>query len=200
MFTGIVGGTGRVLLAGAGRLGVEHSGVAGRLAIGGSVAVNGCCLTAVELEDGSFYAEMVPETLSRTNLGRLKEGDLVNLELPVAANQGLDGHLVQGHVDATAAVRIVREQDLGREVTIELPDPLAAFVAEKGSIAVDGISLTVARVDDGAHSFTVALIPHTLEHTVAGLYRPGAIVNLEVDVVARYVQRLLNAQTGKAQN
>lgn len=200
MFTGIVSGKGCVLVAGGGRLGVEHAGVARQLAIGGSVAVNGCCLTAVELEEDYFYAEVVPETLSRTNLGRLKEGDLVNLELPLKLDQGLDGHLVQGHVDATAAVGAVVEKDLGREVTIELPGPLAALVAEKGSIAVDGTSLTVASVEAGGLSFTVALVPHTIQHTVAGLYRPGAIVNLEVDVVARYVERLLNAQTGKAQN
>lgn len=200
MFTGIVSGTGRVLFSQDGRLTVDEADITKQLAVGGSVAVNGCCLTAVAMNAKSFSAEMVPETLRRTNLGRLKVGDLVNLELPLRADQGLDGHLVQGHVDATASVRAVADKEKGKEIEIELRPDLAQFVAEKGSIAVDGTSLTIARVSDRDHSFTVALIPHTLEHTVAGLYRPGAIVNIEVDLVARYVQRLLNAQTGKAQN
>ena len=118
----------------------------------------------------------------------------MNLELPLTVQAGLDGHLVQGHVDATATVREVREVELGREVKIGLPRELAPYVAEKGSIAVDGTSLTVSAVDDAGPTFTVALIPHTLERTVAGGYVAGTLVNVEVDVVARYVERLL-AQT-----
>lgn len=195
MFTGIVGGVGRVVEAGGGRLWVEHPPTAERSAVGGSVAVNGVCLTVVEVEGGSFRAEVVPETLRRSNLGTLAAGDSVNLELPVRPDGLLDGHLVQGHVDATAAVREVRTTTLGLEIEIELPRELAAYVAEKGSIAVDGTSLTVAGVDDERGCFTIALIPHTLESTVAGGYRKGSLVNLEVDVVARYLERLVRSRT-----
>ena len=195
MFTGIVSGVGRVIEAGGGRLWVEHAPTAERSAVGGSVAVNGVCLTVVELEGGSFRAEVVPETLRRSNLGALAAGDSVNLELPVRPDGLLDGHLVQGHVDATAAVREVRAAVLGREIEIELPREVAAYVAEKGSIAVDGTSLTVAGVDDERGSFSIALIPHTLETTVAGGYREGSLVNLEVDVVARYLERLVRSRT-----
>jgi riboflavin synthase len=138
---------------------------------------------------------VVPETLRRSNLGALKPGDRVNLELPVSPEGLLDGHLVQGHVDATAAVVSIRRVQLGREVEIDLPEEVARYVAEKGSIAIDGASLTVARVDDGKASFTVALIPHTLENTVAGSYTEGTRVNLEVDVIARYLERLVRDRT-----
>jgi riboflavin synthase len=173
-----------------GRLGVEHDETARSLNVGGSIAVNGCCLTVTEIEGGAFFADVVPETLRRTNLGALKKGDLVNLELPLKLDQGLDGHLVQGHVDARAQVLSTNEVATGREVTFELPPDLAAYVHEKGSITVDGVSLTVAAVN--GNSFRVALIPHTLEQTVAQLYAPGTLVNLEADVVARYVHRLVN--------
>lgn len=192
VFTGIVGGLGRVAEVGAGRLGVQHAAIAGHLGRGASVAVNGVCLTVTGIAADTFFADVVPETLARTNLGRLAPGETVNVELPLAASQRLDGHLVQGHVDTTASVRSVREVALGRELEIELPPALAPFVAEKGSIAVDGVSLTVAAVDDSAGTFSVALIPHTLALTVAGGYEPGSPVNLEVDVVARYVDRLMN--------
>jgi riboflavin synthase len=195
MFTGIVRGLGRVVEAGGGRLWIEHPPTAERTKIGGSVAVNGVCLTVVELEGGSFRAEVVPETLRRSNLGALNAGDQVNLELPVSPDGLLDGHLVQGHVDVTAVVKQVRQVKLGREIEIELPKGVAAYVAEKGSIAVDGASLTVAQVDDNEPSFTIALIPHTLEETVAGSYQKGTRVNLEVDVVARYVERLVRSRT-----
>jgi riboflavin synthase len=139
-----------------------------------------------------FLADVVPETLRRTNLGALRVGTEVNLELPLSATSLLDGHLVQGHVDAAAAVRTVEPASSGREVTIELPAALSRFVAVKGSIAVDGVSLTVAQVDKPAGTFRVALIPHTLEMTIAGGYKRGSIVNLEADVVARYVARNLH--------
>jgi riboflavin synthase len=155
--------------------------------------VNGACLTVVRKRGPVFYADVVPETLRRTNLGRLSTGQEVNLELPLAATAAatLDGHLVQGHIDATAAVMAVREAKLGKEVTIELPTTLSRFVAMKGSIAVDGISLTVADVDHPPGTFSVALIPFTLQHTIAGDYRKGSVVNLEADVIARYVARNL---------
>jgi len=138
-----------------------------------------------------FYMDVVPETLRRTNLGALKKGQEVNLELPVTAAATLDGHLVQGHVDATATVKRVDKVASGREVTIELPTALSRFVAAKGSIAVDGVSLTVAAVDQPPGTFKVALIPHTLEMTIANDYKPGSMVNLEADIVARYVARNL---------
>jgi riboflavin synthase len=138
-----------------------------------------------------FSADVVPETLRRTNLGALSPGDEVNLELPLSAASLLDGHLVQGHVDATAMVRRVDRAKSGREVSIELPASLSKFLAIKGSVAVDGVSLTVAAVDKPPGTFRVALIPHTLEVTIAGDYKPGSVVNLEADVVARYVNRSL---------
>ena len=192
MFTGIVAEVGHVVEGRPGRLGIEARGLVSRLAIGGSIAVNGCCLTATVVEGDVFFADVVPETLRRTNLGQLGAGDGVNLELPMTASAMLDGHLVQGHVDSTAEVVAMVEATAGAEVSFELPSSMARYVAEKGSVAVDGTSLTVARVRDGAGIFEVALIPHTLEHTIAGGYHPGRRVNLEVDVIARYTERLLD--------
>ena len=191
MFTGIVSATAKVVRADAHRLGIDHAGIARALKLGGSVAVNGCCLTVVKKTGPVFLMDVVPETLRRTNLGALKVGSEVNLELAVAANGLLEGHIVQGHVDATARVRSVQKVALGKELTIELPTSLSRFVAAKGSIAVDGVSLTVAAVDSPQGTFRVALIPHTLEATIAHDYRSGTQVNLEVDVLARYVQRNL---------
>jgi riboflavin synthase alpha subunit len=191
MFTGIVSGRGRVVEVRPGHLGVAAA-VASQLSVGGSIAVNGVCLTVTGLEGDVFFAEMVPETLRRTNLGLLQPGDEVNLEPPLRLDQGLDGHVVQGHVDGVGTLIARKEVELGEEVRIELPADLAPLVAEKGSIAVDGVSLTVAAVDDA--SFTVALIPHTLGVTTASSYRPGRVVNLEVDVLARYARRLMSVQ------
>jgi riboflavin synthase len=191
VFTGIVSSLGRVCEWRPGHLGIEQLDVAPRLQRGASIAVNGVCLTVTEIEGPTFFADVVPETRRRTNLGALEPGDEVNLELPLRLEQGLDGHLVQGHVDATTRVSGVRDVELGREVSFELPGELMPYVAEKGSIAVDGTSLTVAAVDGPAATFTVALIPHTLERTVARHYAPGRLVNLEVDVVARYLERLM---------
>ncbi len=191
MFTGIVSAVGEVVEAGFGRLGIQHPRTGRRLKIGGSVAVNGCCLTVVERVGGAFFMDVVPETLRRTDLGALAVGSRANLELPLSATGLLDGHLVQGHIDATAAVRSVVEMAAGREVAIELPDDLRDFVVEKGSIAVDGVSLTVARLDAQGGTFSVALIPHTLASTIAAGYQEGSVVNLEADIVARYVARNL---------
>jgi riboflavin synthase len=190
MFTGIVQAVGRVAEWRTGHLAVR-SEVAAHLEVGGSIAVNGVCLTVVEVEGDTFFADVVPETRSRTNIGLLQAGDAVNLERPLRADQGLDGHLVQGHVDGTARVVSVTDVELGREVDFQLPPELASYVAEKGSIALDGTSLTVTGVDDARGTLGVALIPHTLERTIAGQYVPGTLVNVEVDVVARYVERLL---------
>jgi riboflavin synthase len=192
MFTGIVSAVGTVCEVGPHRLGIENASTARQLKLGASVAVNGCCLTVVKKSSTAFFADVVPETLRRTNLGAVKLGGRVNLELPLAANGLLDGHLVQGHIDAIARVKRASSVAAGREVVIELPSSLEHFVAEKGSIAVDGVSLTVAAVDNKASTFTVALIPHTLAATISGEYERGSIVNLEADLVARYVARNLH--------
>jgi riboflavin synthase len=191
MFTGIVSAVGKVVEAGSGRLGIEHGPTTRRLRLGGSVAVNGCCLTVVAKRGTAFYADVVPETLRRTNLGRLTRGQPVNLETPLAGDGLLDGHLVQGHVDATARIKSVKRTATGSEIVIGLPARLSDLVAEKGSIAVDGMSLTVAGVDEPAGTFKVALIPHTLAATIAADYAVGSTVNLEADVIARYVARNL---------
>jgi riboflavin synthase len=191
MFTGIVSAIGIVTEAGSGRLAIEHVETAKRLKIGASVAVNGCCLTVVKKAGGTFSMDVVPETLRRTVLGSLMRGARVNLELPLAADGLLDGHLVQGHIDATGMVVRVAGAAAGRELTIEMPSELRDFIVEKGSIAVDGVSLTVAAVDEQARTFSVALIPHTLAVTVAGEYKESNVVNLEADIVARYVARNL---------
>lgn len=191
MFTGIVSAVAKVVEADDKRIGIDHAWVARQLKLGGSVAVNGCCLTVVKKKGTVFFADVVPETLRRTNLGALRPGTEVNLELPLSAKSTLDGHLVQGHVDATAKVKSVRKVASGNELTIELPAALSRFVAVKGSIAVDGVSLTVATVDKPPGTFGVALIPHTLDVTVAGRYKAGSVVNLEADVIARYVARNL---------
>jgi len=191
MFTGIVSAVAKVVEADGKRIGIDHAWIARHLKVGGSVAVNGCCLTVVKKRGPVFFADVVPETLRRTNLGALRPGVEVNLELPLGASSLLDGHLVQGHIDATASVKSIQRVASGREVIIELPATLARFVAVKGSIAVDGVSLTVATVDKPPGTFGVALIPHTLEATIAGSYKKGSVVNLEADVIARYVARNL---------
>jgi riboflavin synthase len=202
MFTGIVEGTGTVVAltrSGSGdgaRLEVDAPWPPGELAVGDSVAVDGCCLTVVARTPGGFAADLVAETLRRTALGRLAMGARVNLERPLALGGRLGGHLVQGHVDGVGHVvarRAVGEG--GEEVRVELPDDLARYVVEKGSIAVDGISLTVAGVGQGW--FAVALVPHTLATTTLGERAPGDPVHLEVDVVAKYVERLVQPWNGR---
>jgi riboflavin synthase len=223
MFTGIVEGTGTVVSltlapdGGAARLEVDAPWPAGELAVGDSVAVDGCCLTVVAATPGGFAADLVAETLRRTALGRLGAGARVNLERPVALGGRLGGHLVQGHVDAVGRILTRRPAapggsgrrgpgnpkgvprsvgalsappvNQGEEVRVQLPDELARYVVEKGSIAVDGVSLTVAGVGEGW--FAVALVPHTLAATTLGERAAGDPVHLEVDVVAKYVERLV---------
>src|ERR1700674_2747758 len=192
MFTGIVSAVSKVVVADANRLGIDHAWIAKRLKIGSSIEVNGCCLSVVKKRGPVVLSHGVPEKLRRANLGARRVGSGVNLELPLSATSLLDGHLVQGHIDATGTVRTVEHASSGREVTIELPAAISRFVAVKGSIAVDGVSLTVAAVDKPVGTFRVALIPHTLEMTIAHDYKRGSIVNLEADVVARYVARNLH--------
>lgn len=191
MFTGIVSAVAKVTEMRDNRLGVDHAWVAKHLKIGGSIAVNGCCLTVVQKKGPVFHLDVVPETRRRTNLGALAVGHEVNLELPLTAGAPLDGHLVLGHIDAAAKVLAITKVAAGREATFELPAAISRYIATKGSIAVDGISLTVAAVDRPAGTFKVALIPHTLEVTIAGQYKRGSVVNLEADLLARYAGRIL---------
>jgi riboflavin synthase len=158
--------------------------------VGSSIAVSGVCLTVVALEPGRFSVDAVPETLDRTILGGLRVGDAVNLERPLTLEQRLGGHLVQGHVDGVGEVLAVLPEGDGVRVTIAIPPPLRRYVAEKGSLAVDGVSLTIARAE--SDRCDVALIPHTLQVTTSGGYASGTRVNLEVDLLARYLARLLD--------
>jgi riboflavin synthase len=190
MFTGLVAGKGTVEAIeradGGARLRVRTQ-LAAELSGGESIAVNGVCLTAREPDDGSFAADLMAETLERSSLGPLAEGDEVNLELPLRAGDPLGGHVVQGHVDGTGTVESVTEEGVARVVRVAAPLELLRYVVEKGSIAVDGVSLTVTEVDDGG--FSVSLIPETLERTTLGSAEPGRTVNLEVDVLAKYVEK-----------
>ena len=195
MFTGLVEETGRVERVeerpGGRRFWIAATQVLQDAHVGDSVAINGCCLTLVVAEPERFAVEAVPETLSRTTLGDWKAGERVNLERAMRLDQRLGGHLMQGHVDGVGRVADVRPEGEGRRLMLDVPGALARYVAEKGSLAVDGVSLTVAAVD--GTRCEVALIPHTLAVTVAGDYVPGQRVHLEVDLIARYVARLLDA-------
>jgi riboflavin synthase len=194
VFTGLILDLGTVAAVEATRDGVRlvvQSPLAGELSEGDSVAVNGVCLTATAIADGRFGADVMHETLRRSSLAGVSDGTRVNLELPLRAQDRLGGHVVQGHVDGVGSVLESREDGFARLVTIEAPPDLLRYVVQKGSIAVDGISLTVADVTD--RTLTVSLIPETLERTNLGAAVPGAPVNLEVDVLAKYVERLVGA-------
>ncbi|MEU1308443.1 riboflavin synthase [Streptomyces cinnamoneus] len=199
MFTGIVEELGEVVA-------VEELGDSSRFRLrgplvtegakhGDSIAVNGVCLTVVETEDGEFIADVMAETLSRSSLGALAPGSRVNLERPMALGGRLGGHLVQGHVDGTGTIVERVPGEHWEIVRIALPDGLARYVVEKGSITVDGVSLTV--VEAGDEHFTVSLIPTTLDLTTLGIKQAGDPVNLEVDVLAKYVERLLGQRGTK---
>ena len=192
MFTGIVRELGRVEAVDASddgsRLRVA-AGLASELAEGDSVAVNGACLTATSVGDGSFQADVMRQTLSLTTLGELEESSPVNLELPLRPTDRLGGHVVQGHVDGTATVSDLVADGFAKRLRVELPEDLLPYVVERGSIAIEGVSLTVAGLtDDGLE---VSLIPETLERTTLGSVKPGDRLNVECDVLARYVQRQL---------
>lgn len=188
MFTGIVEERGRVRTAGA-RLVVECRTVAGDTEVGSSVAVNGVCLTVVESGDGALAFDLTPETLERSTLGSMVAGDPVNLERPVTLLTRLGGHVVQGHVDGVGTVEAVEPDGDAARMRVAPPSGLARYLTEKGSVAVDGVSLTVTGVGNG--TFEVALIPHTMAVTTLGQRNAGDHVNVEVDVFAKYVEGLL---------
>jgi riboflavin synthase len=198
MFTGLVERVGRITaienidsaegLAQKLVIEVPDAEFLGDAIIGESISVNGTCLTATELTATSFAVTAVEETLRRTTLGQRREGDTVNLERALPLSARLGGHIVQGHVDGVAIVTAARPEGEGWWITFEPPHDLMKYVVEKGSICLDGVSLTVANV---AYSkFSVALIPHTREVTIAGQWEPGVQVNMEVDIIAKYVERL----------
>ena len=192
MFTGLVADKGTVTAVDATADGVRlavRTALAPEIGEGDSVSVNGVCLTATAIADGRFSADVMRETLRRSSLAEVSEGAEVNLELPLRAGDRLGGHVVQGHVDGVGTIAAIRADGFSRVVEIAAPPETLRYVVEKGSIAVDGISLTVVSVTD--ERFSVALIPETLERTNLGAAAPGQPVNLEVDVLAKYVEKLV---------
>ena len=189
MFTGIVEEVGVVRAAGQGRLAIAARIVMPTLEIGGSINVNGTCLTVTTMESGEFTVDVVPETLRRTNLGLLRPGDPINLERPLRADGRLDGHIVQGHVDGTGTVGEISADGEALMVRMDAPEQLTRYVVEKGFIAVDGVSLTVVHCDEAG--FSVTVIPHTRDHTIFGSRSVGDAVNIEIDILAKYVERLM---------
>ncbi|HLU30117.1 MAG TPA: riboflavin synthase [Acidimicrobiia bacterium] len=195
MFTGIVEHLGTVLTVDEVPRGrtfqVDTGPLAADVAVGDSIAVNGVCLTAVAVSTPAVTFQVMGETLDRTSIGQLGAGDVVNLERPMAAAGRFDGHIVQGHIDGVGTVRSVDADGEGSRMWVDVPADLMRYIVEKGSVTLDGVSLTVAGVDETG--LDVALIPHTLAVTTLGRRRPGEKVNLEVDVLAKYVERLLGA-------
>jgi riboflavin synthase len=188
MFTGIVEELGTVLTAGN-RLQIGCEKVLADASVGCSIAVNGVCLTAVRLEEKSFWMDLAPETLARTNLGDLRAGSLVNLERPLALGERLSGHIVQGHVDGTAEfVSLAPLADGNWWLELKMPIELDRYLISKGSVTLDGISLTIAKLEGQA--LAVAIIPHTYQNTAIRASHPGARINVEVDMLAKYVEKL----------
>ncbi len=193
MFTGIVAEVGRVVdyerTDQGRRLTVDAPISTEDLAVGDSVAVNGVCLTAVTVEPPRFWVEAVAETLARTNLGEAVNGSSVNLERPVRVGGRLDGHVVQGHIDEVGVVLDIQPEGQSKRVSLSIPENLERYLVYKGSVAVDGVALTVTAVAQG--SLEVALIPHTLASTTLGSWAVGDRANIEVDILAKYVERIL---------
>ena len=192
MFSGIVAEVGTVEALVDGRLRIRADRALARTSIGGSVAVNGVCLTATSLDEAGFEADVMPETFRSSALATLGVGSRVNLEPALAFGEEVGGHLVQGHVDGTGEVVEVRGEGNARWLRIRVPEDLRRYCVVKGSLAVDGTSLTIASEEDGEVS--ISLIPHTLESTIASGYVPGSVVNLEVDILAKYVASFLEAR------
>jgi riboflavin synthase len=196
VFTGLIADLGTVLALERGEEGARlrvGTRLSGELSAGDSVAVNGVCLTATDVREGTFAADAMTETLRRTSLGELRDGARVNIELPLRASDRLGGHVVQGHVDATGTIRGLREEGFSRVLEIEAPAEVFKHLVEKGSVALDGVSLTVsALADDG---FEVSLIPETLARTNLGALAAGDAVNIETDILAKHVARLVELGT-----
>jgi riboflavin synthase len=191
VFTGIVEEIGVVATAGA-RMKIKCRTVLADTREGSSIAVNGVCLTADKVEPDGFWCDLSPETLARTNLGALSDGSRVNLERPAAIGDRLSGHIVQGHVDGTAEfVSLDSLPDGNWWIKIRVPQALDRYMIHKGSVTLDGVSLTIAALEDGV--LGVAIIPHTYAHTILGSYRPGTRINVEVDVIGKYVEKLMGA-------
>jgi riboflavin synthase len=188
MFTGIVEEIGRVTSTNSKALVITAGDILQRIELGGSMAINGVCLTVTSFNTNSFSVDIMPETIERTNLGLLSAGDKVNLELPVTLGGQLGGHLVQGHVDATGRVATVAWDDDAMIIGFETPPEVMPYIVEKGFIAVDGVSLTVVAKD--ASSFRVSLVDYTRRHTILGDRQVGDLVNLEADIIAKYVEQL----------
>ena len=189
MFTGIIEEVGSILAAGL-RMRIQCRVVLGDIKEGASIAVNGVCLTAVDIQPDGFGCDLSPETLARTNLGALREGSFVNLERPAAVGDRLSGHIVQGHVDGTAEFLSLEPLADGNWwLKVRIPGDLERYVIHKGSLTLDGVSLTVASL--AANLVGVAIIPHTYEHTVMRVYGAGTVINVEVDVIGKYVEKLM---------
>jgi len=194
VFTGIVEEIGKVVSAGAGNLTIAADGVLQGMEKGDSMAVNGVCLTVTSFDNKSFSADVMPETLNKTDLGLLRPGDGVNLERPLAANGRLGGHLVQGHIDDRGRVSSVSRRGEALLLSFDTPPKLMPYIVEKGFIAVDGVSLTVVSRDSS--SFQVSVVGYTREHTTLGSRGVGEVANLEVDIIAKYVEQLSKPHSG----
>jgi riboflavin synthase len=194
MFTGIIEEIGKIVSARAGELAIAASEVMAGIEAGASIAVNGVCLTVADFDQGSFSVKVMPETLRRTNLGRLKAGDGVNLERAMPLGGRLGGHLVQGHVDATGRITYIRGEGEAILIRFDAPPEVMEYLVEKGFIAVDGVSLTIASKDSG--SFQVSVVDYTRQHTNLGSRRVGDAVNLEVDIIAKYVKQFSQGDKG----
>jgi riboflavin synthase len=192
MFTGIIEEIGKVMAAQPGKLVIAASITRQGMEPGASIAVNGVCLTMTDLSPGSFSVDLMPETLKRTNLGQLSAGGMVNLERPLALNGRMGGHMVQGHVDDTGRVASIRDNNGAMLIRFDAPPDVMRYIVAKGFIAVDGISLTVVDKDTG--SFQISAVDYTLKHTTLGTRRVGDMVNLEVDIIAKYVEQFYLAR------
>jgi len=195
MFTGIVEETGTLERFNRNQMSFNACIVIEGMEIGGSIAVNGVCLTVTSFNRNNFTVEIMPETLARSNLGLLKPGDRVNLERPLQISKPLGGHFVQGHIDGTGTIKTLNPVNGATIVTVSAPGNIMQYVVEKGFIAVDGISLTVA--DCTSEEFKLSIVGHSLNNTTLGLRKPGQAVNIEVDILAKYVEKMLKPDQGK---
>ena len=197
MFTGIVEEVGQVKAIGNGTLQIQATKVLEDVKLGDSIAVNGICLTVTGFNSHSFQADVMPETIKRTSLGELKLGSPVNLERALTLSSRLGGHIVSGHIDGTGTISDMTREDNAVWVTVQTKPDLLKYMIEKGSIAIDGVSLTIAYVDDGC--FKVSVIPHTGEETILLKKKPGDTVNLECDLIGKYVEKLLFGKAEETQ-